>query len=399
MDFLESASILVPTLTGLAITIYRGEQDVLSQFEHKYCFSPRIQRIYTALGMNAFCSTGSEELIYELAEPMGSHLIAAKAGVDWILLGPFVTDEWNEQLSRSHLIKLGLSENAVLPYKSYRCKLPIIQQDLSLKIVLSIVGQVDGGTVERQVKTIFMDADHKNGGLDFSGAYEDASITNKRYSLEYALIQAISKGEIEKVYEIMTSLHQVTSNLKFISNNLTDQIAGASALRSDVRIAAMLAGLSPVLIDSISQEYAQKIRRAISAKEVTALMMHLIERICAEVRKMRSSNYSMAVRKAMDYMEINLSNPMDSAEIAKVVGMDRRLLVRTFSLETGMTIKQYLAKIRCEIAAGLLRSSHFSIQAIAAYVGYTDNNYFTKVFKANQGISPRDYRKAHWPSE
>ena len=34
-----------------------------------------------------------------------------------------------------------------------------------------------------------------------------------------------------------------------------------------------------------------------------------------------------------------------------------------------------------------------SIQDIAAYVGFYDNNYFTKLFKREMGITPTDYRK------
>ncbi|MDD5932914.1 MAG: helix-turn-helix domain-containing protein [bacterium] len=43
----------------------------------------------------------------------------------------------------------------------------------------------------------------------------------------------------------------------------------------------------------------------------------------------------------------------------------------------------------------LLRKSHYSIQEIAAYVGYLDNNYFVKVFKKETGYLPSVYRKAN----
>ena len=197
----------------------------------------------------------------------------------------------------------------------------------------------------------------------------------------------------------MRGWKKTSSNLKFISDDLDSQIAGAAALRTLVRMGAKLAGLSPVRIDSISQEYAQRMRHTASKKELDYLVAHLIEQFCSEIRDMQESNYCPAVRKAMDYMDSNLSNSLDSTKVAEMLGMERRLFVRTFSKETGMSVKQYLAKKRCEIAAGLLRSSQSSIQNIAAYVGYTDNNYFSKIFKANQGCTPQDYRKNHWPTK
>lgn len=398
MDFLESAAVLLPASMGMAVTIYDGVQDTLAEFEHQYCFSSQLQSIYTAPGLRAFFESSSERTVYELVEPLGTYLIAAKVGHRWILLGPCVEDCWSENAARSLLVKLGASESAVQPFKSYHCKLPISKRNHALRMALLIVGEMDDSKGKRQVETIHLGNDRSGSSPLFVSAYEDAAITNKRYSLENDLIEAVSKGDIEKVYQVMTEMRNAVSNIRFISDDLNDQIAGAAGLRTLVRMGAKLAGLSPVLIDSISQEYAQKMRNTATKQEIDHLMAHYIERICAEVRQMYKTNYSLGIRKAMDYMNTNLSYPLDSAKVAEAAGMDRRLLVRTFSRETGMTVKQYLAKKRCEIAAGLLRTTQVSVQDIAAYVGYTDNNYFTKIFKANQGCVPQDYRKLHWPS-
>lgn len=94
-------------------------------------------------------------------------------------------------------------------------------------------------------------------------------------------------------------------------------------------------------------------------------------------------------------MEVNLSKSMTTEEIARAAGEKKRSFVSRFFQETGMTVKEYLAKKRCDIAAQLLVYSEASIQEIAAYVGYLDNNYFSKVFRANMGMSPQSYRSHH----
>lgn len=399
MDFLESAAVLLPVATGMALTIYDGNPDILTQFEQQYCFISKFQPVYTASGMMALFERGTEQLIYELVDPLGSYLIAAKAGHIWILLGPCVEEGWYEHIARTLLAELGIPEKAISLFKSYRCSLPISKKDYALKIALFLVGELDGKRMERRIKTILVGPKQDETDLVFSSEYGDVSVTNKRYSLEDAFIRSISRGETENAYKAMSGWKNVSSNLTFLSDDLGSQIAGATALRTLVRMGAKLAGLSPVRIDSISQEYAQRMRHTASKKELDYLVMHLIEQICAEIRDMQESNYCPAVRKALDYIDANLSNSVDSAKVAEVLGMDRRLLVRTFSRETGMTVKQYLAKKRCEIAAELLRNSQSSIQNIAAYVGYTDNNCFSKIFKINQGCTPQDYRRNHWPSE
>lgn len=284
--YLESAAVLLPASTGMAVTIYDGAQDILVEFEHQYCFSPQFQPIYTAPGLKAFFESSSERTIYELVEPLGTYSIAAKVGHRWILLGPCVEDGWSENTARSLLVKLGASESAVQPFKSYHCKLPISKRNHSLRMALLIVGQMDKRKEKRQVETICLDNDRSGSNSLFVSAYEDATITNKRYGLENDLIEAISNGDIEKVYKVMAEMRNVISNIRFISDDLNDQIAGAAGLRTLVRMGAKLAGLSPVLIDSISQEYAQKMRNTATKQEIDNLMAHFIERICAEVREM-----------------------------------------------------------------------------------------------------------------
>ena len=151
-------------------------------------------------------------------------------------------------------------------------------------------------------------------------------------------------------------------------------------------------GISPILIDSISQEYAQRMKQVTSKQEVARLFLEMTARMCDEVSKQQRSNRSPAVQKAVDYILVNMSKSMTVAEIARAAGIDRHQLSKDFYRETGRTVKQYLTMQRCEVAADLLLDSRASIQEIAAYVGYEDTNYFSKVFKADKGVSPQMYR-------
>lgn len=76
----------------------------------------------------------------------------------------------------------------------------------------------------------------------------------------------------------------------------------------------------------------------------------------------------------------------------RYVNVSESHLFRTFKKETGMTVTQYIARLRCQNAAGLLRNGDDSIQEIAAFVGYLDGNYFVKVFKKWFGVTPSEYR-------
>lgn len=376
------------------MTIYDQDTDILDQFESRYCFSPQLQHIYTAQGLHNFFENGSQSFVYEVSETLGSRLIVFQVGTRWVMLGPYVEDAWSDQQARTVLARAEASEAAVASYKAYRCRLPICKKSDSIRTAFLVIEHA-GGEGLRQVKEVCLDEKNIQDALTFNDAYADASVISRRYALEDQIITAVSCGDGRQVQRLLKEMKEVTSDIKFITNDMRDQLVSAAIIRTIVRIGAKQAGLSPVLIDSISQEYAQRMHHTASKTEIDQLAMRMIECICTQIRAKHKAAYSLWVSRAMDYMSTNLSKSMTTQEIAHAAGMGKPELVRRFRQETGMTVKQYLAKKRCEIAAELLGSSKASVQEIAAYVGYTDNNYFSKVFKANFGTTPWEYRKTH----
>ena len=397
MDFLESAMIMVPALTGVDLTVYDGTDKTLAQFENKYCFSAQLQPAYTQKWLDDFLEHAPETFVHDMDEALGTRLVAAKAGSCWVLFGPYVEEGWNESAARILLTRLGASESVVLPYKAYRCKLPILPRTYAVKAAMLVVEHTGGGA-SRQVKQLSISGGQHPTDLTIPDAYYDTSIVSRRYAMEERFIAAISRGETKTAMEFLNRFHEVNSDLRFMSDELNDLITGAGIIRTLVRIGARQAGMSVVSIDSISQEYAQKMRHTASAKELDYLQRCLVGHFCTAVRAMRAEAYSPCVRRAVDYMTVNLSQPLTIAQIAKAAGTDRHLLSKTFAAETGMTIKRFIAKRRCEIAQELLRTGTASVQEVASYVGYPDNNYFSKVFKVCQGVSPQSCRGGRGPS-
>lgn len=394
MDFLGAAAVLIPALAGIEVTLCDESPDALAQFECRYCFSPQLQGIYSAIGLGTFLNKIPDDSIYDLVEPLGSCLTVFRAGARWALLGPYVEEGWSESAARVLLTGLGAAESVVTPYKAYRCKLPIARRDYVIKTALLIAERTDGAAF-RQVKTIHVDAERWGPDLTIPDAYHDISIINERYAKEERFITAVSRGETEAAVGFMSAFKEVSSDLRFMSNDLNDQITGAAIVRTLIRMGGRRAGLSAVCIDSISQEYAQKMKHTVSADELIYLQRRMVERICAEVRSLQEDRYPPCARRAMDYMTVNLSQPLTVEEIARAAGVDRHCLSKDLIRETGKTVKQYLAMRRCEVAAELLLDSSASIQEIAAYVGYVDANYFSKVFKADRGVPPQVYRDLH----
>ena len=82
-------------------------------------------------------------------------------------------------------------------------------------------------------------------------------------------------------------------------------------------------------------------------------------------------------------------------EIAGLAGQSPSHLSRLFRQQTGLSIIDYLTRIRMRAAEELLVHRKISIGTIAAEVGYRDANYFSRVFRRETGMTPREYRMAH----
>jgi AraC-like DNA-binding protein/quercetin dioxygenase-like cupin family protein len=80
-------------------------------------------------------------------------------------------------------------------------------------------------------------------------------------------------------------------------------------------------------------------------------------------------------------------------DLATVAGVSSGHLGEIFKERTGVTIHQYLNKLRVERARTLLAETDLSITEICHRAGFEDSGYLTRVFKRATGMSPRAYRQ------
>jgi AraC-like DNA-binding protein len=87
----------------------------------------------------------------------------------------------------------------------------------------------------------------------------------------------------------------------------------------------------------------------------------------------------------------HLVEPPSLEAIGREVGCSPFHLSRTFSAETGMTIPQYLRKLRMELAAELLQSGRHNVTEAAMAVGYSSLSHFSQSFCQTMGCCPGLY--------
>ncbi len=91
-------------------------------------------------------------------------------------------------------------------------------------------------------------------------------------------------------------------------------------------------------------------------------------------------------------MESGLETPASRSQLAAAAGVTVRQLERLFADHLGTTIGRRYVEIRIERARALLRQSTLSIAEIAVACGFVSTSHFSRVYKAQYGISPRRER-------
>jgi AraC-like DNA-binding protein len=97
------------------------------------------------------------------------------------------------------------------------------------------------------------------------------------------------------------------------------------------------------------------------------------------------------VDRVMVILRRNLAQPPALEEIGREVGCSPFYLSRTFSREAGVTIPQYLRKLRMERAAELLKSGKYNVTETALEVGYSSLSHFSQAFCQTMGCCPALY--------
>lgn len=105
--------------------------------------------------------------------------------------------------------------------------------------------------------------------------------------------------------------------------------------------------------------------------------------------KPRAEELAKAIQTAI---EERYDNPqLGAGIIADLLGVSSAHAGRVFRQYTGATIPERINHVRLEKAALWLSNSDLTVLEIATRVGYTNESYFFKLFKARYGVTPRAY--------
>ncbi|MBS1370775.1 MAG: helix-turn-helix transcriptional regulator [Lentisphaeria bacterium] len=97
--------------------------------------------------------------------------------------------------------------------------------------------------------------------------------------------------------------------------------------------------------------------------------------------------------RVVDHIEAHYAEPVSLDTLAALGGCSKCTLIRMFRRAFDSTPVGYLLEFRLERGREMLRKSSLPVTEIAMRNGFSDSNYFTKLFRRRYGMSPRACRK------
>jgi len=208
---------------------------------------------------------------------------------------------------------------------------------------------------------------------------------------ERELLRRVRLGDKEGAKEV---LNEILGKILFKNAGQIELIRARLLELAVVLSRAAVEGTADLeMILGLNFEYIQELGKIKSIEELCIWVVKVLDRFTESVYENRNIKNVDIIRKTREFIRANYGKKIKLVDISKVVNLSLYYLSHIFKRETGITLMEYLAKVRIEEAKRLLESTQWTTTRISFEVGYSDQSYFCKVFKKSEGIPPSDYRK------
>jgi AraC-like DNA-binding protein len=148
--------------------------------------------------------------------------------------------------------------------------------------------------------------------------------------------------------------------------------------------------------DRLSKELLHRhglLKKPVSVPGYNSILETITQLLTAHIpSQIKPKNVNERVMPAVKYIEANLSEKMNNAELARLCLTSKYYFQRLFKACTGLTVRDYINQQRMEASRRLLRDEAKSGDAAYA-TGYFDQSHFHHQFKKMYGLTPKDFSR------
>ena len=99
------------------------------------------------------------------------------------------------------------------------------------------------------------------------------------------------------------------------------------------------------------------------------------------------------MKRVLEYVHSHISDSINIEQLADVACITKPYFIRLFKHEFGFPPVQYINRKKVERAQLLLFTTDKAVKEVAFILGFSDQNYFIRLFHKLTGITPQEYRR------
>jgi len=207
---------------------------------------------------------------------------------------------------------------------------------------------------------------------------------------EPALFSAIRSGDRSEAREILNRI------LMIIHCHAGDRLHLVKSIFMELVVSmcrtAVEAGGSPEALLGANFKCMSDLSEIHSLEVLAGWLARTLEHMMDAIEKNRRRDPGSVLTEAMAYMERHYAEPISRDIVARAVHVSPSHFSCLIAREAGATFTELLNRIRVDRAAELLAREGIKVAEVALRTGFTDQSYFTKVFKRYRQVTPRRYR-------
>lgn len=144
------------------------------------------------------------------------------------------------------------------------------------------------------------------------------------------------------------------------------------------------------------ENYLSTLKEAEAAAGAEGLRRWFLEKtreICDTISTSREKGYENVVSRVKSYIDGNYAKDISLDDVSRMVDISPYYFSKLFKREVGENFIEYVTRTRIKNARRLLEDARYSIKEVCVMSGYSDPNYFSRIFKKYEGMTPSEYRE------
>lgn len=209
------------------------------------------------------------------------------------------------------------------------------------------------------------------------------------YEKETELLSKVRSGNVREAKAVLNAL---------LGQVLFSEGGAPSAVRMHaIELATLLSrvaidgGAGVEAIYELNGKFISVINREQNLDELCYLLQDMVESFMSEMFSTQDKG-NIYVRKTLQAIAEHYDEPLSLNTVAAALNISPNYLSSIFHKTVGISFREQLCRVRVEQSKRLLLSTRYSLNEIAVAVGFSDQSYYSKVFKRITGISPGKYR-------